>query len=67
MLIDGLAPPMATGVASPKRRFYIARAKQIGKVQAVYARDKQVGWDLTMNCYYVSDSVAPYHITDQTS
>lgn len=67
LLVDGLAPPMATGLATPRRRFYLPRAKQVGKVMAVYAKDKQVGWDLTMNVYYVNDSVAPYHITDQTA
>lgn len=67
LLVDGLAPPMATGLATPRRRFYLARAKQVGKLQAVFSKDKPVGWDVTFNVYYVNDSVAPYHITDQTA
>lgn len=66
LLIDGFAP-LGTLTTTPRRRFYLPRAKQTGKIQAVYAKDKQVGWDILWNVYYVSDSVAPYHITDQTA
>jgi lipoprotein-anchoring transpeptidase ErfK/SrfK len=65
LLVDGFAP-LGTLAATPRRRLYLPRANQTGKVEAVYARDKMVGWAVTWDCYYVSDSVAPYHITDQT-
>lgn len=66
LLIDGFAP-QGTLVAPPRRRLYLPRCSQVGKISAVYAKDKQVGWDAQFNVYYVSDQVAPYHITDQTA
>lgn len=67
LLIDGFAPTGDSGVVGPRRRLYLPRCRQFGKVQAVYARDKQVGWDVTWNVYYVNDTTPPYHITDQTA
>lgn len=64
LLVDGFAPK-GTGITTPRRRFYLPRCKQVGKVQAVYSKTVQVGWDCTFNVYYVSDQVAPYHITDE--
>lgn len=67
LVLDGFAPTLDSGLARPRRRFYLARAKQFGKVQAVMARDKQVGWDVTWNVYYVDDQTPPYDICDQTA
>lgn len=67
LVIDGYAPALSSGLATPRRRLYLPRCKQFGKVQAVYAKDKQVGWDVTFTAYYVNDQTPPYHITDQTA
>lgn len=64
LLIDGFAP--AT-IANARRRLYIPRAQQTGKVDVVAAKDKQVGFSITFTAYYVSTTVAPFHITDQTA
>lgn len=64
LLVDGFAP--AT-VANARRRIYLPRVQQTGKVDVVYAKDKQVGFAITFTAYYVSSSTSPIHITDQTS
>jgi hypothetical protein len=64
LLVDGFAP--AT-VANARRRIYLPRVQQTGKVDVVYAKDKPVGFAITFTAYYVSGSTSPIHITDQTS
>lgn len=64
ILIDGWAPAV---VANARRRIYLPRTLSTGKFDIVYAKDKQVGYQTQFQCYYVSSTVAPYHITDQTA
>lgn len=67
LLLDGFAPNPAGGVSTFRRRLYIPRAQQTGKISIVNAKDKQQGFDVAWNAYYVSNTVAPLHFTDQTS
>ena len=66
-LIDGFAPVTGSAPANARRRLYIPRAQQTGKVEWLNAKDKQQGILLTLKCYYVSNTVSPIHWTDQTS
>lgn len=66
-LIDGLAPLGTGAPANSRRRVYVGRAQQTGKVEWLNAKDKQQGCLLTLKCYYVSTTVAPVHWTDQTA
>jgi hypothetical protein len=63
VLIDGWAP--AGSVANARRRIYFPRALSTGKFSIVYAKDKQVGYDVQFQAYYASASTAPFHIVDQ--
>lgn len=64
-VIDGLAPVTGTAPVNARRRLYIPRAQQTGKVEWLNAKDKEQGLLLTLKCYYVSTTVSPIHITDQ--
>lgn len=66
-LIDGFAPVAGSAPANSRRRLYIPRAQQTGKVEWLNAKDKQQGILLTLKCYYVSTTVSPIHWTDQTA
>jgi hypothetical protein len=67
LLLDGFAPNPAGGVSTFRRRLYIPRSQQTGKVSVVAAKDKQQGFDVQFAAYFVSNTVAPFHWTDQTS
>lgn len=64
LLVDGFAP---ASVPNARRRLYLARVQQTGKVDVVAAKDKQVGFSITFTAYYVSGTTAPFHLTDQTA
>lgn len=66
LLIDGLAPQIA-GNNAPRRRLYIPKCQQIGPVTLANAKDKQTLLSVQFKAYWVSNSVPPYHITDQTT
>lgn len=66
-VIDGFAPVSGGAPANARRRLYVPRAQQTGKVEWLNAKDKQQGILLTLKCYYVSTTVAPVHWTDQTA
>lgn len=65
LLVDGWAP-YAT-VANARRRIYMPRVLSTGKIGIVYAKDKQVGYTVQFQAYFASGSVAPFHVTDQTT
>ena len=64
LLIDGFAPAL---VANARRRVYLPRVQQTGKVDWVSAKDKEQGLAIQFKAYYVSTSTSPVHITDQTA
>ncbi len=66
LIIDGWAPMLSTG--APALRRVIVR-KVLSQVKATLAFDKktQQSIDCTFQAYFVSSSIAPVHIADQTS
>lgn len=65
VVLDGIAPTATN--TSLRRRIYLPRCLQTGKTELMYAKDKQVGYSVTFTAYYVSSSLSPFHVTDQTS
>lgn len=65
LLVDGFAP--SATVANARRRVYLPRVLSTGKIGLVYAKDKQLGFQVQFQAYYVSGTIAPFHITDQTA
>lgn len=65
LIIDGWAPMTASG--TPALRRIIVR-KVLSQVKAQLAFDKktQQNYDCTFTCYYVSDSINPAKIIDET-
>lgn len=66
MIIDGWAPTLSTG-ASALRRIVVYKALAQPKVTLMYDRKNQASYDVTWTVYYVSQSVNPVHIVDQTA
>lgn len=66
LIIDGWAPMLSTG--APALRRVIVR-KVLSQVKASLAFDKktQQGLECTFNAYFVSSSISPVHIVDQTA
>jgi hypothetical protein len=66
LLVDGWAPTLGTGAAA-RRRIIVRKLLSDVKASAKYDLVTQVTWDCTFTAYYVSNSIAPFHIQDQTS
>lgn len=66
LILDGWAPMLSTG--APALRRVIVR-KVLSQVKATLSYDKksQQGLDVTFQAYYVSSSIAPVHLVDQTA
>ena len=66
LIIDGWGPTLTTG--APALRRVIVR-KVLSQVKASLAYDKktQQSLDCTFSAYYVSNSINPLHIVDQTA
>lgn len=66
LIMDGWAPLLSTG--SPALRRVIVR-KVLSQAKATLTADKktQQSLDVTMQAYYVSGSINPVHIVDQTA
>jgi len=66
MIIDGWAPQLNTGL--PALRRIIVR-KLLAEVKVTMSFDKktQQSLDCTFSAYYVSGSISPVHLIDQTS
>ena len=66
LIIDGWAPMLSTG--APALRRVIVR-KVLSQVKAALAFDKktQQSLDCTFQAYFVSGSIAPVHIVEQTA
>lgn len=65
LVLDGIAPTATN--TTLRRRIYLPRCLQTGKTELMYAKDKQVGYSVTFKAYYVSTSLSPFHVVDQTS
>jgi len=65
ILMDGWAPS-ASG-ANWRRRLILRKVLQTGKVEIVYAKDKQVGLAVEWQAFYVSSTIAPFKCWDQTA
>ncbi|GAB2695894.1 phage tail tube protein [Kitasatospora kifunensis] len=65
LLIDGWAPTLATG-APALRRIIVRKVLSQVKASLSYDKKTQQSLDCTFTAYYVSGSIAPVHIVDQT-
>jgi hypothetical protein len=61
VILDGYAP------AGFRRRVIIRKALNTSSIQAAYAKDKETYIPVTFAGHYVSASITPFHIVDQTS
>lgn len=61
LLFDGFAP------SGFPRRVIVRRALQTGDVEAAYTKDGQTVYPVSFAGHYVSASVAPYKVVDQTA
>lgn len=65
VLIDGFAPYLATGPAL--RRIIIRKVLSQTKASLAYDKKTQQSFDCTFPAYFVSDTINPVHIVDQTA
>lgn len=65
ILLDGWAPTTAGN--NFRRRIILRKTMQSSKVDLNYAKDKQLGLSVSWQAFFVSNTIAPYHIVDQTS
>lgn len=65
MILDGWAPLLSTGVAA-LRRIEVFKALSAPKVNLMYDRKNQASYDCTFNIFFISNSVNPVHVIDQT-
>lgn len=67
MILDGWAPSIAATGASALRRIVVQKALATPKVSLVYNKKDQSGYQVTWNVFYVSNSVNPVTLIDQTA
>lgn len=65
VLFDGYAPASAAGV-SKRRRFVLRKAISTENVEMAYKKDSLTLVPVTFTTHYVSDTVAPFRIIDET-
>ena len=61
VILDGYAP---NGF---RRRVIIRKCLNTSSIQSAYAKDKETYIPVTFNGHYVSSSITPFHVVDQTS
>lgn len=66
LMIDGWAPTLNTG-ASARRRVILRKALSASKLALEYEKSKMAIYNTTWVGYYVSGSIQPWHVVDQTS
>jgi hypothetical protein len=64
LIVDGFAPAV---VANARRRIVMRRVLSDTKVDFSYDKAKQTLLSVTFAAHYVSNSIAPIHICDQTA
>jgi hypothetical protein len=67
LMIDGFAPTTGTTEQVCKRRMIVRRCLSSSKVDLEYEKTKPVLFNTTWTGYFVSSSVSPFEIIDQTS
>lgn len=67
IMIDGVAPTTGTTEVMCKRRIIVRKCLSSSKVDFEYEKTKATLFNTTWTGYYVSSSVAPFEIIDQTS
>lgn len=65
ILFDGYAPSSSTGV-SKRRRFLLRKALSTENVETSYKKDSLTLVPATFTTHYVSDTVAPFRIIDES-
>lgn len=66
IIIDGWAPYTASG-APALRRVIVRKVLSQTKATLSYDKKSQLAYDCTWTAYYVSSSINPVHIVDQTA
>ena len=67
ILIDGWAPTTGTDETACRRRMVIRKCLSSSKADLEYEKTKAVLYHTTWTGYWISSSVSPFEITDQTS
>jgi len=67
ILVDGWAPQLAGGGAARRRAIFRKCMNTSAKVSMVADPTKDAVWALSLQCYFVSSSISPYIVMDQTS
>lgn len=67
ILVDGWAPQIAGGGAARRRAIFRKVLNTGSKVEAVYDPTKDGQWAFSGQCYFVSNSISPYVVMDQTA
>jgi len=60
-ILDGVAP------GKFRRRVIARKVLSTGNVEQDYKKDGQAYWPVTLTTHYVSSSITPIHVVDQTS
>lgn len=66
LIIDGWAPTLSTGAAA-RRRIILRKSLSNSKIALEYEKAKGSVYNTTWTGYWVSSSVAPYHVVDATA
>ena len=66
VIIDGWAPYTAAGLPA-LRRIIVRKVLTQTKVSMTYDKKSQLAYECTFGAYYVSSSINPCHIVDQTT
>lgn len=66
LIIDGWAPTLNTG-ASARRRIIVRKCLSATKLSMSFEKSKPSLFATTWTGYYVSNSISPFHVVDQTS
>lgn len=67
ILVDGWAPQISGGGAARRRAIFRKVLNTNAKVEAVNDPTKDGVWAFSGQCYFVSSSISPYIVMDQTS
>jgi hypothetical protein len=66
LIIDGWAPLLSSGAAA-LRRIIVRKVLSQVKVSLMYDKKTQASYAATFEAFYVSNSINPVHIVDQTA